>query len=292
MNLAEIYLTTKDLNILQGARLDAVKIYDKYQNHNTFDLARILPVVESDLSYFDFRPRVIKMGRWGRHILVSFSTCTILFKMTAHTKIIVGRGSSPQNSLEDAACLLTFMTDNGPFYFIYTDPLCCGYVSIYSVGVVPTEFSSLGLDILDSVFTGNYLMTEAMNRALTTQVCTVKEFIMDTSVIAWLDNDVASEVLFLSGIHPQLNITTELSMFKANYLVRSMVMLYYRMIECLQNDICSVVKSKPEDVFSIYGHDGGECCICDTRIQKLVIAGFDTYVCSKCQPLPTKKVNA
>jgi formamidopyrimidine-DNA glycosylase len=288
MTLANAYLLANDLLVLKDWTLDEFYSADAYTHHNEFTLASIFPVI--DIGGISMSPRLEGIGRWGRHIVLTFSTCTMVFKMGHRTSIMVTNNQYPSDLRHtDIGCMLTFTNqDSQTLFFIYADFAECGQFTVYPVGEVPAEFAYLGMDILDVGFTPQYLIAEATKLSHLKDSKCIKSFLMSPNVIAWLDNEIASEVLFLSGIHPMLSVETSLSFHSAVTLIKSFKILYTRILECVRNDYCLTSPMPIEALYSIFGRDGSECVMCGNTIQKILIEGRNTYVCPTCQVLHKK----
>ena len=284
MNLAEVYLLSSDLSILKGMFLDDFFVKTQYKNNNGFSNSIIFPV--SIRAGTSFSPVLHKVGRWGRHILFQFSTCTIVLRMAYRTEIKVASEQAASDidmSMVVARMTLGKLPKAGlKTYLFFLDPLKCGGTSVYPMGETPREFAYLGMDVLDLSFTTRYLVSEVAKAALTnTEVC-VKSFMMDRGIIAWVDNPIATEALFISGINPFCKIS-HLDDGRLGALTKSLKVVYRRAIEIVRNDFHRTEKTSLDVIYSTYGRDGEVCAVCDCRIVKSIIDGLDTYWCPNCQ---------
>ena len=288
MTLSESYLLANDLSVLKDQTLTDFYSADTYTHHNTFTISQIFPAIA--LGSISMLPRVDRVGRWGRHIILTFSTCTMVFKMAYRTSIVITREAYPHNVRHtDIGCLLTFGASDGQrMFLIYVDQMGCGQFTVYPVGQTPAEFSYLGMDVLDVGFTPQYLMSEAEKLDHLSSPMCVKSFIMSPNVIAWLDNEFASEALFLASIHPQMDVGTGLTYHNAVMLVKSFKMLYNRVMECARNDYCLTTPIPLSALYSVYGREGGECVVCGSDIRKTQIDDRPTYWCPTCQAIQKK----
>ena len=286
MNLADTYILSQDLGVLQNLLLTDCSLKVSYPHHNGFTGSMIFPVSAQTASH----PTLSGISRWGRYILFKFTTCTIVVKMSHRTDIKVVRGSdSDQVKEEQVVVSLSFgmVPSERTYTLFYLDPLRCGSVSVYGMGQTPDEFSYLGIDVFDTLFTREHLYSEVVKIRTQKKSMRIKSFIMDRTVIAWLDNEFASEALFISGIHPLTDVScVEDAML--GLLVKSIRVIYKRAVEHVRNDFQYTVPLPLYRTYSIYGREGKECVSCKNLIKKVVIDGMITYWCPSCQ---SEKVN-
>ena len=291
MNLAEIYLLANDLDVLTGTLLSDFTVNQQYIGCSNQANSFIFPI--NVKAGYNFEPRLISIGRWGRHIVFRFSTCTFVFKIAYKTSInILKRSASdtePVFDISDACVNMTFksLATDYTLHLSFQDPLQCGLVAVYPTGEVPVEFSYLGMDIIDSSFNFDYLHSEILKELTSGKEQVVKSFIMDTNVIAWLDNEFASEALFIAGIHPHTKIS-DLSEEDIHILVSALQSVYAVAIEHIRNDCCDTFAISLEDLYSIYGKVNESCIGCSSKIKKSVIKGQATYWCPQCQKAKVK----
>jgi formamidopyrimidine-DNA glycosylase len=155
---------------------------------------------------------------------------------------------------------------------------------------VPNEFAHLGVDVFDTLFTPQYLMSEVTKLEYTHNDKCIKSFLMSPAVIAWLDNEMASEALFLSGINPYLSVEASISYGNTVMLVKSLKTLYQRAMEVVRNDLCSMNVASIDALYSVYGREGAECLMCGNDILRGIIDGKSTYWCPHCQTNNKKDV--
>ena len=284
MNLSEVHLLSSDLSILDGLFLDDFFVRKLYSNHNGFAKSMIFPA--SMRASGTFSPVLIKVGRWGRLVIFQFTTCTIVFRMAYRTRIAVARGKTPfdldKSTIASLMTLAKIPNSDDKTYLFFLDPLKCGSATVYPLGETPVEFSYLGMDVLDLSFTTRYLMTEITKHLMADKERNIKSFIMDKNVIAWLDNAVATEALFISGINPFSKISN-LDTGRIGALVKSLKVVYRRAIELVRNDFQRTEKVSLDAIYSTYGRDGKPCAVCEEKIVKAIINGLNTYWCPKCQ---------
>lgn len=292
MTLAETYLLASDLRLLTNLNLTDFIIKNKYFQHNPIKEDMLFPITRMYGGAQTTYPRLLQIGRWGRNIIFKFTTCTVVIKMSYRSTLSVYRGS--KSMVTDASDLIMCFLESGGkssshnTYLFYKDVLRCGAVSVYQAGDVPEEFGYLGMDVLDSSFTGEYLISELFKETYENPTKNIKSFLMDRGVLAWIDNDIVSEVLFVMGICPASTVT-DFNPDGAAFLVKTIKTVYGRFISHMRNDFQNTDLVPISSLYSVFDRDGQECSVCDAIIQRTVIDGLVTYWCPKCQRVKQKE---
>lgn len=125
----------------------------------------------------------------------------------------------------------------------------------------------------------------------------IKSVLLDQHTIAGIGNIYADESLFLSRIHPMRAAYT-LSSEESGLLIESIRESLSKGIESRGTSL-----GTGEGNFSSGGHAGGNgenllvfhrtgkpCPICDTPIERIVVAQRSTHVCPHCQPLEVPRI--
>lgn len=179
---------------------------------------------------------------------------------------------------------------------IFTDIRKFGYIS-HDAQVI----SQLGMDPLDKQF-----VDIELPEIFQTSGRTVKDLLMDQSIICGLGNIYANEVLFCSGIHPdkkandigrdqrsllktkiqmvladavQYGDSLELDFEKSN----SYDKLFYFGVKTKGSMTLSTSEKDSSHEFRVYGREAEPCHICGELIVKIQQKNRPTYYCPKCQ---------
>lgn len=136
---------------------------------------------------------------------------------------------------------------------------------------------------LSDEFNGDYLFDILKNKA-----SPIKSLIMNNRYAVGVGNIYANESLFLSGIHPA-TLGKNLSKKQTDLLV-----------ENIKNVLTSAIAKggttlkdfltpdgKPgyfEQELNVYGHEGDDCTVCGTVIERIIQQQRASYFCPKCQP--------
>jgi formamidopyrimidine-DNA glycosylase len=146
----------------------------------------------------------------------------------------------------------------------------------------------LGLEPLDSLFTGEHLLGLARRRT-----APIKAFLLDQRRVAGVGNIYADEALYRAGIHP-LRPAGRLTGEQYNRLRDAVVAALQAGIDAQGATIDDFrhvdgVQGSFQNQFLVHRRAGETCGRCGTTIVKLVAAGRGTYVCETCQPPPRRR---
>lgn len=146
------------------------------------------------------------------------------------------------------------------------------------------QIAKLGIEPLNPDLTGDYLQTKAVGK-----VKSVKEFLLDQSIVCGLGNIYVDEVLFLSRIHPKTSVRNiDLEQFhtitlKINEVIAQAIAEGGTTVKSF------MASNEAHGLFQhqlrVYGRANQPCKVCNTPIEKIRIGGRGTHFCPKCQPL-------
>ena len=170
------------------------------------------------------------------------------------------------------------------FYIIYNDPRRFGFIDLIPTSKLKSHFllSKIGMDPFNKKFNKNYLLKKFKNRNIT-----IKSALMNQTIIAGIGNIYASEILFLSKIHPLLKVhlinieTIKLLVYFVKYVLKA----------AIKTGGTTIRNFKPPDgklgyfkqKLFVYGRAGDNCLICDSIIKLLIINKRSSFICEKCQ---------
>ena len=140
----------------------------------------------------------------------------------------------------------------------------------------------LGPEPLDAAFTEDYLYHKSRNRTVA-----IKNFIMDSHVVAGIGNIYASESLFLSGIHPRRG-AGKVSKSRYGKLLTAIRQVLQSAIEAGGSTLNDFVRpdGRPgyfQHHFSVYGRAGQPCRKCGSPIKQITLGQRSTFYCGRCQ---------
>lgn len=116
---------------------------------------------------------------------------------------------------------------------------------------------------------------------------TIKQALLDQTLIAGLGNIYVDEVCFLSKILPTTS-TKEITLMQCGQIIENAIFVLNKAIELGGSTIRSYhvadhVDGKFQNQLYVYGRQSQPCLICSTPILKIKVAGRGTHYCPKCQ---------
>jgi formamidopyrimidine-DNA glycosylase len=140
----------------------------------------------------------------------------------------------------------------------------------------------LGPEPLSAEFDADYLWQKARGRRVS-----IKQFIMNASVVVGVGNIYASEVLFLSGIHPKRS-AGRIAAKRMALLVDSIKTVLERAIAAGGTTLKDFYGGDGEPGYfqqqlEVYGRDKESCRRCESEISLIVLGQRSTFYCKNCQ---------
>lgn len=140
----------------------------------------------------------------------------------------------------------------------------------------------LGPEPLSAEFDGDYLHRHARGRTLT-----VKDFIMNSRVVAGVGNIYANEALFSAGIHPA-RAAGRIGLARYRLLAHAIKGVLQRAIEHGGTTLRDFVREDGNPGYfryelRVYGKAGEACLTCGQSIKLRVIGQRSSFYCARCQ---------
>ncbi len=165
----------------------------------------------------------------------------------------------------------------------FNDQRLFGWMKVMSDEEVETSFSSLAPDVIESQVNSQYLKPILARRSQS-----IKQAIMDTTVMCGVGNIYACDALNLAQIHPD-RPAKSLSDEEIDRLLQATKQVINQGIELGGTtfdgkyvDIDGMA-GQYQSVVRVYGREGKECLYCKGEIVKTKLGGRGMYYCSKCQ---------
>lgn len=141
---------------------------------------------------------------------------------------------------------------------------------------------NLGLEPLDDAFDGAYLHKVARNRRVS-----IKQFLMNASVVAGVGNIYASESLFVARIHPKRQ-AGRIALRRMEFLADAIKMVLTKAIEAGGTTLRDFHGGDGEPGYfrqqlEVYGRDDEPCLRCKRPVSVIVLGQRSTYYCKNCQ---------
>lgn len=171
--------------------------------------------------------------------------------------------------------------DNGK-WLVYNDPRRFGFILMYGLEISIPFLEKLAPEPLSADFTAEYLYPKLRARTRP-----IKSLLMDQAFVVGAGNIYANESLFMAGIHPE-RPANNLSFKEIERLVQEVKKVLQRAIT--QGGTTLKDFTAPDghpgyfaQELLVYGQKNQPCVICQTAIERIVIANRATYFCSQCQ---------
>ena len=141
---------------------------------------------------------------------------------------------------------------------------------------------NLGPEPLSDGFTGTHLYQLAQTKKVN-----VKNFIMNSHIVAGVGNIYASESLFLSGIHPQ-RAAGRISLARYEILAENIKQVLTSAIELGGTTLRDFVREDGNPGYfanklNVYKQTGKPCPVCKTPIKVRTISQRSSFFCVQCQ---------
>ncbi|QSH41731.1 bifunctional DNA-formamidopyrimidine glycosylase/DNA-(apurinic or apyrimidinic site) lyase [Lentisphaerota bacterium ZTH] len=174
---------------------------------------------------------------------------------------------------------------NGGMTMRFDCPRRFGFVKVCKLkaaGADPQELSHLGVEPLEPDFDAVYLYEASRKRT-----GSIKNFIMNNSIVVGVGNIYATEALFAAGIKP-MRTAASLTRAECESLTKAVKAVLKRSIEVGGTTIAdykSVDGSEGKFVheLQVYGKKGQSCPVCNTEIEMTRLGGRSSCYCPKCQ---------
>ncbi len=142
--------------------------------------------------------------------------------------------------------------------------------------------NKLGPEPFSAEYNAKYLYQKAKKARKT-----IKDFLLNQSIVAGIGNIYVNEICFLTKIHP-LKKVAEISLKQFESIVEETKNVLKRAIVLGGTTIRSYTSSlgvtgRFQNELTVHGKDGSECINCGNIITKIKVSGRGTYLCEKCQ---------
>ncbi len=222
--------------------------------------------------------RIVALARRGKYILLGTDGGTLLLHL--------GMSGSLRVTPKDQA-----ISKHDHIDVLFTNGCCLRYHDPRRFGALvwtqdnPLQhplLASLGREPLDGGFSGAYLYAAACGLKTS-----VKNFIMDSHIIAGVGNIYANEALYRAAIDPRRS-AGQISRKRYRRLAESIRWVLIRAIELGGTTLRDFVNESGspgyfQQTLQAYGREGLPCQRCSTLITRVRLGQRSTFYCSRCQ---------
>lgn len=239
-----------------------------------------LPLPASLLQQWVKGSSIRDISRRGKYLLFSFdSRAAMVVHLGMSGKLGIFPARAPV-ALHDHAVFTLDTT----IQMRYNDTRRFGCIRVLAPGQLEKSdpFAALGREPLEDDFDGAYLKEMAGKR-----LQPVKNFLMDSRMVAGIGNIYANEILYLCGIHPTMPVGS-ISRKRWDAVAEATKAVLNRAIACGGSSISDFVNSSGQKGYFqlellVYGRAGETCNRCGDVILRQVIGGRSTFFCPGCQ---------
>jgi len=232
--------------------------------------------------------RIVKLSRRAKYIIMDFDTgLRLLIHLRMTGKLLFRH---PDDPIDKHDHVVIHLADKRRL--VFNDTRKFGRFMLCSETNNP--LSKLGPEPLDpECFT-----FATFKQQLGTSRRSIKERLLDQTVVAGLGNIYVDETLFRSGIHPQrkVNSLTDQEMRALHTAIPAIL------ATAVQNCGTTLGKGRGNFVYSsahqrgrnadnlnVFRRDGEPCFMCGSTIKRMVVGQRGTHFCPQCQPLTKRK---
>lgn len=224
--------------------------------------------------------KITKLSRRGKYLLLHTTAGTLIMHMGMSGSLRVLTNTTPPTRHDHVDIL--FGTSS---VLRYNDPRRFGAILWTQDDPFKHRLlQSLGIEPLDTNFTGEYLKNQAARHRIA-----IKSFIMNSHIVTGVGNIYAAEALFLARIHPTTPAET-LTLAQCNQLVEAIKTILHSAIQQGGTTIKDFINSEGKPGYftqqlNVYGRSGLPCTACNTPLQSIQLGQRNTVFCNGCQSI-------
>jgi len=239
-----------------------------------------LPMPRKNLKEFIQGARIKSVDRRAKFLLITMNNGAILI---VHLGMTGRLGIFPDDALKIKHDHLRLQLDNGT-QLRFNDIRRFGSIQVIPPGksIKDTMLAHIGPEPFAEEFNASYL-----HKLATGKDRPVKNFLMDSRVVAGIGNIYACEILFHAGLNPTKKIKN-LSMNDWKRVVAGTHHVLERAIASGGTTISDFVNESGKSGYfqlelQTYGRQGKSCKSCECTISRITMAGRSTFFCPDCQ---------
>lgn len=221
-----------------------------------------------------------KMERRGKFLSIYLNNGD---KIILHLRMTGQLLVTPENYPEEKHTHLIFKLDDcNEIRFIDTRRFGRFWMIGSSEEDIYSGINNLGLEPFDEEFNGDYLKSKLEKRKKT-----IKEMLLDQSIVTGIGNIYGDEILFAAGIKP-IRICSSLSNKEWDKIAFTIKDVLNKAINYNSITPEDYLKGKGREYrsnqfFKVYGHGGETCSQCGEVLIRIILSGRSSVYCPKCQ---------
>lgn len=209
----------------------------------------------------------------------------LLLELDSGTTLLIHLGMSGNLLLREAGekhdHVIFYLDGERPL--VFNDPRRFGMVLVLEEGEIEDcrYLNNLGVEPLTAAFNTRYLAAACQKRRTP-----IKSLIMDGHIVVGVGNIYASESLFRAGINP-MHMAQDIDTTRLQQLVKAIKTVLRSAVRKGGTTISDYLGSGEGGRFqqrlTVYGRDGQPCRVCGQKVESAIIAGRNTFYCTRCQ---------
>jgi formamidopyrimidine-DNA glycosylase len=221
---------------------------------------------------------IIKVERRGKYLLLRTTPGTVILHLGMSGHLSIVPSAAPPGKHDH----LDIVLETG-LALRFNDPRRFGLaIWTYEEPLSHPLLAELGPEPLEDMFDGDYLFHISRKRKLV-----IKQFIMNSHVVAGVGNIYANEALFRAGIHPA-SCAGSISQDRYRRLTKALRDVLNEAIGLGGTTLGDFQGSEGKPGYFalslvVYGRGGEPCHKCGATIQAIRQGGRATYFCKACQ---------
>ncbi len=243
------------------------------------------PIIIKEMTPVDFADQlhgrtIIAVERYGKYLFFNMGDITLVSHLRMEGKFF----TYPEHEMEKHDHIAFEFTDSS--LLVYNDTRKFGTMHIMPTAEMwkHKSLSKLGIEPLSPNLTADYLKAKVGGKTKT-----VKEFLLDQTVICGLGNIYVDEVLFMSGIHPKTSVANLKPRHFKSIVENTNIVIDKAISEGGTTVKSFMASNEAHGLFqhslNVYARNGEPCHVCGTTIEKIKLGGRGTHFCPKCQRL-------
>lgn len=221
--------------------------------------------------------KIKDVSRRGKYILFNLTDMTLVSHLRMEGKYFVYNEKTKKTKHDHVIIYFSDLTQ-----MHYNDTRKFGKMYLYKKDEALKILANVGLEPWDRLLTAKYLQKRAKNKRVS-----IKQFLLDQSIIAGIGNIYVNEILFLTKLHPAV-IVNKVSLSKFKEIIEVTQDVLNKAIEQGGTTIRSYTSSLGvtglfQQSLKVHNLAGKPCQICNTLIIKITVAQRGTYLCPSCQ---------
>ena len=222
--------------------------------------------------------------RLGKYILIPTNKENVLLIHLGMSGQIKIQNKKYEKTKHDHINIVVKTECDLTYNITYNDPRRFGFIDLLKKKDIHKHFllNKLGVEALGKALTVSNLKPLFINRKKS-----IKNTLIDQTVIAGIGNIYASEILYKAKIHP-FRITNSLSEIDLESIIKACRFILKKAIKLGGTTIKNHAQPDGKlgyfkQKLKVYGREGKKCFSCKNKILNNSIANRSTYYCDYCQ---------